>query len=128
MLLYRHTRWSYLKPRPGYSLCHTGDLKAGFTPGCSWGYACGVTFEPQGVTSMLSPGTYGHGGAFGTQAWIDPVRGVAYILMIQRSNLNTSYRNNDDTAIRNNFQQAALDAPKEQGTAPVATGGELDTI
>ena len=33
---------------------------------------------------MLSPGTFGHGGAWGTQAWIDPVRGVAYILMVQR--------------------------------------------
>jgi len=58
---------------------------------------------------MLSPGTFGHGGAYGTQAWIDPVKGVAYVLMIQRSNLNTSWRNNDDTAIRRDFQQAAAE-------------------
>jgi len=102
----------YLKPATIKLMAsnHTGDLKAGFTPGCSWGYICGVTMEPQGVTSMLSPGTYGHGGAFGTQAWIDPVKGAAYILMIQRSNLATSYRNGDESAIRGNFQQAAVAA------------------
>ena len=33
---------------------------------------------------MLSPGTFGHGGAYGTQAWADPVKGVVYILMVQR--------------------------------------------
>eukprot|EP01041_Mallomonas_annulata_P035587 gene35587-58563_t len=57
---------------------------------------------------MLSPGTYGHGGAFGTQAWIDPVKGVAYVLMIQREKFGTpGYRNGDDTAVRKDFQQAA---------------------
>ena len=55
---------------------------------------------------MLSPGTFGHGGAWGTQAWIDPVRGVAYVLMIQRSDLP----NSDASEIRRSFQQAAADA------------------
>jgi CubicO group peptidase (beta-lactamase class C family) len=59
-----------------------------------------------GVASMLSPGTYGHGGAWGTQAWIDPVRGVAYILMIQRSGLP----NSDGSDIRLAFQKAAAAA------------------
>ena len=30
--------------------------------------------EPQGVTRMLSPGTFGHGGAYGTQSWADSKR------------------------------------------------------
>ncbi len=34
---------------------------------------------------MLSPGSFGHGGAWGTQAWIDLVKGVAYVLMVQLS-------------------------------------------
>ena len=50
----------------------TGDLKTGFTPGNGWGLGWCVVREPQGVTAMLSPGTFGHGGAYGTQAWIDP--------------------------------------------------------
>jgi CubicO group peptidase (beta-lactamase class C family) len=57
---------------------------------------------------MLSPGSFGHGGAWGTQAWIDPVRGVAYVLMIQRSDLP----NSDGSDIRRDFQQAAADALK----------------
>jgi CubicO group peptidase (beta-lactamase class C family) len=55
---------------------------------------------------MLSPGTYGHGGAWGTQAWIDTVKGVAYVLMIQRSGLPKS----DGSDIRPVFQQAAVTA------------------
>jgi CubicO group peptidase (beta-lactamase class C family) len=55
---------------------------------------------------MLSPGTYGHGGAWGTQAWIDPVKGVAYVLMVQRAN----FANSDASGVRHNFQQAAANA------------------
>ena len=49
---------------------------------------------------------FGHGGAWGTQAWIDPVKGVAYILMVQRSN----FPNSDASDVRRAFQQAAADA------------------
>ena len=45
-------------------------------PGNGWGLGWCVVREPQGVTAMLSPGTFGHGGAYGTQAWIDPRSGV----------------------------------------------------
>jgi hypothetical protein len=31
------------------------------------------------MAAMLSPGTFGYGGAWGTQAWIDPVKGVASV-------------------------------------------------
>ncbi|HEV3202123.1 MAG TPA: serine hydrolase domain-containing protein [Bryobacteraceae bacterium] len=82
----------------------TGDLKAGFLPGSGWGLTVGIVREPQGVTAMLSPGTFGHGGAYGTQAWIDPVKGVALILMIQRVGL----KNSDDSDMRRVFQEAAM--------------------
>jgi CubicO group peptidase (beta-lactamase class C family) len=52
---------------------------------------------------MLSPGTFGHGGAWGTQAWVDPVRGVAYVLMVQRAN----FPNSDGSDVRRDFQAAA---------------------
>jgi CubicO group peptidase (beta-lactamase class C family) len=54
---------------------------------------------------MLSPGTFGHGGAWGTQAWVDPGRGIAYILMVQRSN----FPNSDASSVRQAFQQAVVD-------------------
>jgi CubicO group peptidase (beta-lactamase class C family) len=62
--------------------------------------------EPQGLTAALSPGTYGHGGLYGTQAWIDPALGVAYILMIQRAN----FPNSDGSRVRAVFQDAARNA------------------
>jgi CubicO group peptidase (beta-lactamase class C family) len=83
----------------------TGTLPAGFLPGHGWGLGVGVVREPQGVTSMLSPGTFGHGGANGTQAWMDPVKGQAFILMIQRAN----FRNSDDSPVRLAFQEAAVE-------------------
>lgn len=103
----------YLQPQTVRLLAtpRTGDLKTGFTPGFAWGLGCGVVMEPQGVTAALSRGTFGHGGAYGTQMWIDPVRGIAYVLMIQRATWGTpGYRNGDDTKVRADFQAAAADA------------------
>lgn len=72
-----------------------------------WGLGTCVLKAPhEGVAAMLSPGTFGHGGAWGTQAWVDPVRGVAYVLMVQRSN----FPNSDASDVRRAFQQAAAKA------------------
>ena len=84
----------------------SGDVKTGFTPGNGWGLGVCVVREPEGVTAMLSPGSFGHGGAFGTQAWIDPKLGRIYILMVQRSN----FPNSDDSPVRLAFQKAAAPA------------------
>jgi CubicO group peptidase (beta-lactamase class C family) len=94
----------------------TGDMATGFFQSDTYGnrganYAWGVgtcilRTPHEGVAAMLSPGTYGHGGAWGTQAWIDPVKGVAYILMVQRSN----FPNSDASDVRRAFQQAAAKA------------------
>jgi CubicO group peptidase (beta-lactamase class C family) len=84
----------------------SGDLKTGFTDGNGWGLGVCVVREPQGVSAMLSPGSYGHGGAYGTQAWIDPVKGVAYVLMVQRAN----FPNSDASDVRKAFQAAAASA------------------
>jgi CubicO group peptidase (beta-lactamase class C family) len=84
----------------------TGDLPTGFTAGNGWGLGFCVVREPQGVTAALSPGSFGHGGAFGTQAWVDPVRKVVYVLMVQRSN----FRNSDASDVRREFQAAAAAA------------------
>ncbi len=86
----------------------TGDIKTGFVDGMSFGYGWAVVKEPRGVTEMLSAGTYGHGGAFGTQGWIDPQRGVYYILLIQRTGLV----NGDASPIRREFQRLAAEALK----------------
>jgi CubicO group peptidase (beta-lactamase class C family) len=95
---------------------HTGEIPTGFFQTEQWGkrganYGWGVgicilrTPHP-GHGEMLSPGSYGHGGAWGTQAWIDPVKGVAYLLFVQRSN----FPNSDGSDVRLGFQRAAAAA------------------
>ncbi|HOA51931.1 MAG TPA: serine hydrolase domain-containing protein [Thermogutta sp.] len=84
----------------------TDDLQTGFTPGNGGGLGWCIVRQPQGVTEMLSPGTFGHGGAFGTQGWIDPQRQMIFILLVQRTN----FPNADASAIREAFQRLAVEA------------------
>ena len=91
----------------------TGNLPTGFfqndtygNRGTNYGWGigtCVLRTPHEGVAEVLSPGSYGHGGAWGTQAWIDPVKGVAYVLMVQRSN----FPNGDASDVRREFQKAA---------------------
>ena len=81
----------------------TGDIKTGFVDGMSWGLGFQVVKEPVGVTAALAKGSFGHGGAYATQSWADPVAGKIYILMIQRSGMP----NGDGSAIREAFQYTA---------------------
>lgn len=87
---------------------HTGDLRAGFTDGIVMGLGWQIVGTPKGVTEMLSPGTYGHGGAFGTQGWIDPKRGMFFILMVQRS----GFGNGDASDLRRDLQGMSVDMIK----------------
>ncbi len=82
----------------------TGDIATGFVPGMSFGYGWAVVKEPKGVTAMMSAGTYGHGGAFGTQGWIDPKQDLFVILLIQRTGLS----NADASPMRQKLQELAV--------------------
>jgi CubicO group peptidase (beta-lactamase class C family) len=84
----------------------SGDLDTGFVPGMGYGLACGVVRKPQGVTAMLSPGSFGHGGAFGTQGWCDPEKQMFFILLLQRNGL----RNGDASVFRQTLQELAVGA------------------
>lgn len=87
----------------------SGDIKTGFVEGMSWGLGFQVVREPIGVTAALSKGTFGHGGAYATQSWGDPVKGLAYVLLIQRAGMP----NGDGSEIRGEFQRVASElAPK----------------
>jgi CubicO group peptidase (beta-lactamase class C family) len=86
----------------------TGELTAGFTSGMGFGYGWAVVRTPTGVTEMLSEGSYGHGGAFGTQGWIDPPKDLFVILLIQRVGLP----NADASDMRRDLQTLAVSALK----------------
>jgi CubicO group peptidase (beta-lactamase class C family) len=87
----------------------TDELRTGFTPGNGWGLGWCIVRRPEGVTEMLSPGTFGHGGYYGTQGWVDPQRQAILVLMYQRTELP----NSDGADIRRDFQRLAGEALDE---------------
>jgi CubicO group peptidase (beta-lactamase class C family) len=70
-------------------------LETGYLPRAGWigGGGYGLTWEvikdSPGTLFLLSPGSYGHGGAFGTQGWIDPGKDMIRIMLVQRSDEGT---------------------------------------
>jgi CubicO group peptidase (beta-lactamase class C family) len=63
----------------------TGIHPVGWMRGSEYGLAWEVVTDPLGELAGHTKGTYGHGGAFGTQGWIDPNNNLISILLIQRS-------------------------------------------
>jgi CubicO group peptidase (beta-lactamase class C family) len=61
----------------------TGDLRTS-QPGSGWGLGVYVVTSPTEATAMLSKGTYGHGGRYGTFFAIDPKKDMISIFMIHR--------------------------------------------
>lgn len=86
----------------------TGDLKVGFTPGNGWALGWCIIREPQGVTAALASGSYGHGGAHGTQMWVDPAAGRIDLMMVQR----TGVKNGDAAPLREALHNGAAKAQK----------------
>jgi CubicO group peptidase (beta-lactamase class C family) len=84
----------------------TGDLKA--RAGMPWGLGFCVVEDPSQMEAnrTFSPGTFGHGGAFGTQSWADPRRGLVYVFMIERDKIP----NNPDNSPMRRAYQAAVEA------------------
>jgi CubicO group peptidase (beta-lactamase class C family) len=81
----------------------TGALIA--RPGMPWGLGFCVVEDPSKMTanSVISAGSFGHGGAFSTQSWADPARNLVWILMFQRDGKG----NPDNSDVRIAFQEAA---------------------
>jgi CubicO group peptidase (beta-lactamase class C family) len=81
----------------------TGDLLA--RPGMPWGLGFCIVEDPTALAAnkILSPGSFGHGGAYSTQGWADPTRNLIWIVMFER----TGKGNPDDSDVRIAFQAAA---------------------
>lgn len=64
----------------------TGDIpNSGWIGGGGYGLTREVVKNAPGTLLLLSPGSYGHGGAFGTQGWIDPAKDMIRIMLVQSS-------------------------------------------
>lgn len=83
-----------------------GSLAA--RPGIVWGLGFNVVVDPASMAAnaTLTPGSFGHGGAHGTNSWADPTRGLIYVFMIQRAGLE----NADDSPMRRAYQEAVAAA------------------
>jgi len=91
---------------------HTDDIATGYSASqinhvLGWGLSVYVLRTPhEGASSTLTAGSFGHPGACGTHLIIDPVKGLVYVLMVQRSNLPDNFENEPTRA----FLQAATAA------------------
>lgn len=89
----------------------TGDLKA--RPGMPWGLGFCVIADPSAMAAnnTYAPGSFGHGGAYGTNSWADPKTGIIHIFMIQK----TGSGNPDNSPPRQAYERAlaaALGTPQ----------------
>ena len=83
----------------------TGQLST-TSPGVGWGLGFSLIVDPQGGNSTFSAGSYGHGGAFGTQGYIDPHREMIFVLMVARQNFAAPHA----ADLRAELQKVAVDA------------------
>jgi CubicO group peptidase (beta-lactamase class C family) len=72
----------------------TGINPVGWMRGADYGLAWEIVTDPLGELAGHFKGTYGHGGAFGTQGWIDPQNELISILLIQRADGGTDSMRN----------------------------------
>ena len=78
----------YLSPFSVHQMTepHTSEIRpVGWMRGTDFGLAWEVVTDPLGELAGHTIGSYGHGGAFGTQGWIDPNNQLISIMLIQRA-------------------------------------------
>ena len=69
---------------------HTTEIeRKGWMRGSDYGLAWEVVTDPLGELAGHNIGSFGHGGAFGTQGWIDPTNQLISIMLIQRADGDT---------------------------------------
>jgi len=56
---------------------------SGWLGGTGYGLTFEIINQPEGTLLLHSPGTFGHGGAFGTEGWIDPKNALIRIMLVQ---------------------------------------------
>jgi CubicO group peptidase (beta-lactamase class C family) len=82
------------------SVQFTSKEKVGFSPGLGMGLGVQVVMTPTDIAAALSKGSFGHGGAYGTQLWVDPGHEMYFLLMVQRAHYD-----GDSSAARKRLQE-----------------------
>ncbi len=68
------------------TISHTGDIKAGWSPGVGHGYGYEVVRDVEGMFRYSSLGTFCKGGAYRTYEFVDPENELVGIILMQRTN------------------------------------------
>ena len=77
------------------SAMHVPDTRPGRTAGEGYGLGVRVVTDHAKNGTLLSTGTYGWSGVYGTHFFVDPVEGVVGVLMVQTANqeVNRDFEN-----------------------------------
>ncbi len=67
------------------TMVHTGNLPLWGSTANGYGLGWAVARNPDARLTLSSSGTYGHGGAFGTQGWVDSTKDLVGVFMVQRA-------------------------------------------
>jgi CubicO group peptidase (beta-lactamase class C family) len=84
----------------------TGELPTNWGTSNSWGLGWCLINRPRGASGGLNPGSFGHGGLYGTQVWVDPSKQAVFILMIQ----SIDFEDSDSSTVRREFQRLTAEA------------------
>ncbi len=84
---------------------HTGALPVWGSNATGYGLGFNVVRSADGTLALSSIGSYGHGGAFGTQVWADPKTRLIGVLMIQKfpndaNDVHNVFRSMANAAVR----------------------------
>lgn len=103
----------------------TGELPTGFSKAqinnvLGWGVGVYVLRSPHaGVSDHLSVGTFGHPGALGTHILVDPVKGRAYVFLVQRPNMTDNFENEPLQFFLDSATAALDPSVARGGTGPI---------
>jgi CubicO group peptidase (beta-lactamase class C family) len=86
---------------------HAPDTLPGSTRGGDFGLSVQVMRDPLALGQRVSSGSFGWGGAYGTNFWIDPKEKLVGVLMIQMQGGSAETRRDFQTAV----MQAIVESP-----------------
>ncbi len=100
-----------LSPASVQVMTHPQGIPGAWYPGAAYGLGWEIVTEPRGTLTLLSVGSYGHGGAFGTHGWIDAGKDMITVFMIGSSDDSGKQAEDAFEAMANS---AVVDAPQEK--------------